>query len=50
MALGLALGWGGSLLRRNLSDTVARSALTLVIPFGVYIIAEGCTPRAWSPW
>ncbi|WP_237198237.1 cation:proton antiporter [Rothia nasimurium] len=40
VALGLALGWGGSLLRRNLSDTVARSALTLVIPFGVYIIAE----------
>ncbi|WP_237201106.1 cation:proton antiporter [Rothia nasimurium] len=38
--LGLAVGWAGSALRRNLSDPVGRSALTLVIPFGVYIIAE----------
>lgn len=38
--LGLFVGWAGSALRRTLTDAVGSSALTLVIPFGVYIIAE----------
>lgn len=40
VALGMVVGWAGSALRRTLVDSVGRNALTLVIPFGVYIIAE----------
>lgn len=38
--LGLAVGWVGSKVRRMMRDTVARSTITLVIPFAVYILAE----------
>ena len=38
--LGLAVGWIGSKVRRMMHDTVARSTVTLVIPFAVYILAE----------
>ena len=40
VALGLAVGCAGAALRRNLSDSVGRNALTLAIPFAVYMIAE----------
>lgn len=40
VAVGLAMGWLGALGRRHLAHGVGRSALTLVIPFAVYIVAE----------
>lgn len=40
VALGLTVGWIGSRVRRRMKDTVARSTVTLVIPFAVYILAE----------
>ena len=38
--VGLAAGWLSSAMMRRLTQSVSRSALTLVIPFAVYLIAE----------
>ena len=40
VAVGLLMGWLGAAGRRRLAHGVGRSALTLVIPFAVYIVAE----------
>ncbi len=40
VGLGLGVGWLGSKVRRMMRDTVARSTISLVIPFAVYILAE----------
>jgi monovalent cation/hydrogen antiporter len=40
VGVGLLMGWLGAVGRRRLAHGVGRSALTLVIPFAVYIVAE----------
>lgn len=40
LCLGLAAGWAAARLIRWLTSPVARSALTLVVPFAVYMLAE----------
>ncbi len=38
--VGIAMGWFGRLINRLVTSMVARSAVTLVIPFAAYILAE----------
>lgn len=40
VGIGYAFGWLGGYVRQRAHGTVARSAVTLVIPFGVYLVAE----------
>lgn len=40
VVIGYIFGWLGGYVRQRAHGTVARSAVTLVIPFGVYLIAE----------
>lgn len=40
VAIGLLFGWLGGIARRHLNSSVARSGLTLIIPFAVYIASE----------
>ncbi|MDN5603927.1 MAG: sodium:proton antiporter [Kocuria sp.] len=40
VAIGLFFGWLGGVARRHLNSSVARSGLTLIIPFAVYIASE----------
>lgn len=40
VAVGLMFGWVGSVTMRRLTQSVGRSAMTLIIPFAVYIAAE----------
>ena len=40
-AVGLAVGWVVHRVRRKLDDPQVESALGLVVPFGVYLLAEG---------
>ena len=40
VAVGLLFGWLGGIARRYLTSSVARSGLTLVIPFAIYIASE----------
>ena len=39
-AVGLAVGWVVHRIRRRLDDPPVESALGLVVPFGVYLLAE----------
>src|SRR5574340_3974 len=41
VGIGLVVGWGGSVLVTRIVDVPGRSGLTLVIPFVVYLLAEG---------
>lgn len=38
--VGFAVGTLSNIVARNISDTVARSAITLVVPFAVYLMTE----------
>ena len=40
VVVGYIFGWLGGYVRQKAHGTVARSAVTLVIPFGVYLVAE----------
>ncbi len=40
VAIGLTVGWVGIALTRWLSNSVGRIALTMVLPFAVYLLAE----------
>lgn len=40
VAAGLLFGWLGGIARRHLTSSVARSGLTLVMPFAIYIASE----------
>lgn len=40
VVIGLLFGWLGGIARRHLNSHVARSGLTLIIPFAVYIASE----------
>ncbi len=40
VAVGMAMGWITVLVTRFIQSTVARSAVTLVVPFAAYILAE----------
>lgn len=40
IVIGVAVAWLARLLMRRVTDTVGRSALTLVLPFAVYLAAE----------
>ena len=40
IAVGMVMGWVTGLITRLISSSVARSAVTLVVPFAAYILAE----------
>jgi len=40
VAVGMLMGWVTALITRLISSSVARSAVTLVVPFAAYILAE----------
>ncbi|GAA5230592.1 Na+/H+ antiporter [Arthrobacter cryoconiti] len=40
VAVGMAMGWVTGLITKLISSSVARSAVTLVVPFAAYILAE----------
>ncbi|MDJ0358380.1 Na+/H+ antiporter [Paenarthrobacter sp. PH39-S1] len=40
VVVGIAMGWITALMTRLIQSTVARSAVTLVVPFAAYILAE----------